>query len=105
MDHQEYSDDSSWVNTFVFISGVILGAGAALLMAPEAGNTLRERISRGAKTAQDELSGMASDTKATIHTLSKDTQQTLKQAASRVNAAVDATKQAVKTTPDETLID
>ena len=105
MDNQDFSDDSSWVNTFVFISGVILGAGAALLLTPEPGNTLRNRLARGAKTAQDELSEMASDTKDTIHTLTKDTQQTLKRAASRVTAAVDATKQSVKTTSDESLID
>ena len=105
MDNQEYSDDSSWVNTFVFISGVILGAGAALLIAPEAGNTLRDRLARGAKTAQDEFAGMAADTKDTINTWSQDTQETLKQAASRVTAAVDATKQSVKGAPDQDPID
>ena len=105
MDHQDYSDDSSWVNTFVFISGVILGAGAALLMTPEPGNALRDRIVRGAKTAQDEFSGMASDTKETLHTLTAEAQEKVKHAKSRVTAAVDATKKSVQTTPDESLID
>ena len=105
MDHQDYSGDSGWVNTFVFISGMILGAGAALLMAPEAGNRLRGRISRGAKTAHDEFSELAADTKDTFNTWSKDTQQTLKQAATRVSSAVDATKQSIKSAPEERAID
>ena len=105
MDNQDYSDDSGWVNTFVFIAGAILGAGAALMLTPEPGNTLRQRLARGAKTAQDEISDMAADTKETLNTWSKDTQQTLKQAASRVTAAVDATKQSVKTLPNESPID
>ncbi|GJL64218.1 MAG: hypothetical protein NPIRA04_28720 [Nitrospirales bacterium] len=105
MDHQDYSDDSGWVNTFVFIAGVALGAGAALLMAPEPGNSLRGRLVRGVKTAQEEFTGMAADTKSTINTLTKDTQQTLKQAASRVTAAVDATKQSVKSPSNEISID
>ena len=101
MDKQDYADDSGWVNTFVFIAGVILGAGAALMLTPEPGNTLRQRLARGAKTAQDELSDMAADTKDTLNTWSHDAQQSLKQAASRVTAAVDATKQSVKTLPNE----
>ncbi len=105
MDHQEYSDDSSWVNTFVFIAGVILGAGAALLITPEPGNALRDRIARGAKTAQDEFSDMATDTKETLHSWSTDAQEKVKNAKTRVTAAVDATKQSVKTTATEDLID
>ena len=101
MDHQEYSEDSSWVHTFVFIAGAIMGAGAALLLAPEAGNDLRARIARGAKTAQDEFSGMASDTKETMQTWKSDAQEKVKHATSRVNAAVDATKQSVKGQTDE----
>ncbi len=105
MDHQDYSDDSSWVNTFVFISGVILGAGAALLLTPEPGNTLRDRLARGAKTAQDEFSDMAADTKETLHTLSTDAQEKVRQAKSRVTAAVDATKQSVKDLPTQDPMD
>ncbi|MGB0910964.1 MAG: YtxH domain-containing protein [Nitrospirales bacterium] len=101
MDHQDYSDDSSWVNTFVFISGVILGAGAALLLTPEPGNSLRDRLARGAKTAQDEFSDMATDTKETLHTWSSDAQEKVRQAKSRVTAAVDATKQSVKNLPTQ----
>ena len=105
MEHQDYSDDSGWVNTFVFIAGVILGAGAALLIAPEAGSTLRERIARGARTAQDEISDMATDTKDTLSNLSRDTQHTLRQAATRVTAAVDATKDSVKSASTDNAID
>ena len=105
MDHQDYSNDSSWVNTFVFIAGAILGAGAALLLTPESGNMVRDRIARGAKTAQDEFSDMASDTKETLHTLSANAQEKVKQAKTRVTAAVDATKQSVKSVSPQDPID
>lgn len=96
MDTQNQSGDSGWVTTFVFISGFILGAGAALLMAQEPGSTLRGRLVKGAKVAQEELADIAADTKDAVGTLSKDVQQTMKQTASRVTAAVEATKEAVK---------
>jgi len=43
MDGQGNSSDSGTINTFVFIAGFLLGAGAALLLAPEAGTKVRER--------------------------------------------------------------
>jgi len=93
--------DSSWVTTFVFIAGLMVGAGAALLMAPETGTTLRERLAKGAKTAQDELTDIAADTKQAVSALSQEAQKTMKKTASRVSAAVEATKVAVKTAPHE----
>ena len=101
MDNQGNTGDSSWVTTFVFIAGVLLGAGAALLMTPEAGPSLRGRLAKGAKIAQDELSDMATDTKEAMNSWSQEAQHALKQAKTRVSAAVDATKQAVKTSPND----
>ena len=101
MDNQTTAQESCWVNTFVFISGFLLGAGAALLMAPEPGSTLRGRLAKGARTAQDELADIAADTKGTVTTLSREAKQAMKQTASRFTAAVDATKQSVTATPDE----
>ncbi len=88
--------DSSWVNTFVFIAGFLLGAGTAIMLTPESGSQLRNRIARGAKTAQDEFSEMAAQTKEAMQAWSEEAKETMKQAANRVNTAVDTTKQAVK---------
>ena len=96
MNEHTTQGDSGWVNTFVFIAGFLLGAGTAILLTPETGSQLRSRLTRGAKTAQDELSDMASQTKETMQAWSEEAKKTMKQATTRVNSAVDATKQAVK---------
>ena len=88
--------DSSWVNTFVFIAGFFLGAGTAILLTPETGSQLRTRLARGARTAQDEFFDLACHTKEAMQNLSDEAKKTMKQAATRVNSAVNATKQAVK---------
>ena len=51
MEQDMSSNDSCWVTTFVFISGFILGAGAAILMTPEPGTNIRNRLAKGAKIA------------------------------------------------------
>ncbi len=100
MENGNQSNDSSWVTTFVFIAGFILGAGAAFLMAPEPGTTLRGRLAKGAKTAQEELTGVASQTQEAVSALGRDAQRTVKQTASKLTAAVDATKKAIKSEPE-----
>ncbi len=101
MNEQTGNGDSGWVNTFVFIAGFLLGAGTAIMMTPESGSQLRHRLARGAKTAQDEFAEMATQTKEAMNAWSTEAKESMKQAASRVNSAVDATKQAVKTPPPE----
>ncbi|MDH5429081.1 MAG: YtxH domain-containing protein [Nitrospirota bacterium] len=97
--------DSGWVNTFVFIAGFLLGAGTAIMLTPESGNQLRSRIARGARTAQDEFSDMAAQTKEAMHAWSEEAKETMKHAANRVNSAVGTTKNAVKSPPLESLDD
>ena len=55
MEQDMPSNDSCWITTFVFISGFILGAGAAFLMTPEPGTNIRNRLAKGAKIAQKNL--------------------------------------------------
>lgn len=105
MNDYNNQSDSSWVNSFVFIAGFLLGAGTAIMLTPESGTQLRHRVARGARTAQDEFSDMASQTKEAMHNWSEEAKETMKQAANRVNSAVDATKQAVKTAKQETFDD
>lgn len=97
--------DSSWVNTFVFIAGFLLGAGTAIMLTPESGTQIRNRIARGARTAQDEFSDMASQTKEAMHTWSEEAKETMKHAANRVNSAVDTTKNAVKSSTQDSFDD
>ncbi len=87
--------DSSWVTTFVFVGGFIVGAGAALFLTPESGSHIRERLSKGARTAQEEFTGTAEETKEAVGSLAREAQRTMKKTASRLNAAVDATKEAI----------
>ena len=103
MGQNNSSDDSCWVTTFVFISGFILGAGAAILMAPEPGASIRGRLAKGAKIAQEEFGDVASETKEAFRSISQDTQRTVKQAATRITDAVEATKKAVIANKDETI--
>ena len=105
MDSQGNSGDSGMVNTFVFVAGFLLGAGAALLLAPETGANIRERLSRGVKTAQDEFSGVAADTKDAFNTLSQDAQHAMKHTATRFNAAMEATKDAIKSPSNDQVVE
>ena len=93
--------DSTWVNTFVFIAGFLLGAGTAIMMTPESGSQIRNRLVRGARTAQDEFSEMAAQTKEAMQSWSEEAKETMKHAATRVNSAVDTTKQAVKSSTQD----
>ncbi len=99
MSDQNGQGDSGWVNTFVFIAGFLLGAGTAIMMTPESGSQLRNRIARGARTAQDEFSEMSAQTKEAMQAWSEEAKDSMKHAAQRVNSAVDSTKQAVKASP------
>jgi len=97
--------DSGWVNTFVFIAGFLLGAGTAIMLTPESGTQIRSRIARGARTAQDEFSDMAAQTKEAMQAWSEEAKETMKHAANRVNSAVGSTKNAVKSPPLESFED
>jgi gas vesicle protein len=81
--------------TLAFVIGAVVGAGTAILLAPEAGTRMRKRLADGAKAAQEELAGVAAETKEAFGVLTKDARQTLRQTASRLNAAMEATREAI----------
>jgi gas vesicle protein len=78
-----------------FLSGALVGAAAALLLAPEPGKAMRRRLAHGAKAAQEELSDVAAETREAVGALTKDARQTLRQTASRLSAALGATRDAI----------
>jgi gas vesicle protein len=82
-----------------FLGGGLIGACAALLVTPESGAVLRKRLLRGAKTAQDELAEMATETREAVEALGKDARQALKRTATRFNTAIETTKEAIKAGP------
>ena len=67
----QYDQDANAIN-FVsgFLLGAVVGAGIALLTAPEAGNRTRRRISRVAgeirETATDQMDDFAEDVKSRV---------------------------------------
>jgi gas vesicle protein len=83
-----------------FVTGALVGAGAALLLAPEPGKAMRRRLAHGAKAAQEELSDVAAETREAVGALTKDARQTLRQTASRLGAALSATRDAIKSDVD-----
>ncbi|MGH7255227.1 MAG: YtxH domain-containing protein [Nitrospirales bacterium] len=79
-----------------FVFGILVGMTSALLLAPERGDTLRRRLSKGAKVAGEEFGDVVAETREALEVLSKDARQTLKRTASRLTSALDATKEAIK---------
>ena len=84
----------------VFVAGAVMGAGVALLAAPESGARMRQRLVRGARTAQEELAGVMEGTREALEALTKDARQTLRHTAIRLTDAMEATKEALKSDVD-----
>jgi gas vesicle protein len=80
---------------FAFVMGALVGAGTAILLAPEAGSRMRKRLVNGARAAQEELTDVAAETREAFGVLTKDARQTLRQTAARLNAALEATREAI----------
>jgi len=83
-----------------FLGGVLIGAGAALLLTPEPGTVMRKRLLRGAKIAQEELADTVTETREAVEALGKDVRQTLKRTATRFNTAIETTKDAITAGPE-----
>ncbi|MGH7230797.1 MAG: YtxH domain-containing protein [Nitrospiraceae bacterium] len=95
-DHRSCGGFSVATLALAFFTGTLLGAGAALLIAPESGTRIRKRLRKSAKIAQEEFSDVAAEAREALGVLGKDARQTIRQTASRLSAALGATKDALK---------
>jgi gas vesicle protein len=95
-DHRGYEGFSCGALALAFLTGTLLGAGVALLMAPESGTRMRRRLKKGAKIAQEELADVAVEAREALGALGKDARQTIRHTASRLSAVLGATKDALK---------
>ena len=95
--HRHKKGFSSAAVAIAFLIGVALGAGTALLMAPESGPRMRRRLRQSARIAQEEFADVALETREALEALGKDARQTIRQTASRLSAALGATKEALTT--------
>jgi gas vesicle protein len=79
-----------------FAAGAALGAAITLLLTPESGADVRRRIRRGARAAQEELTGLASETREALGALGQDARQTMRRTATRLGSAMSATTEAFR---------
>lgn len=92
------ADNSGDLGSFLagFLIGGLIGAGAALLMAPQSGEETRALIGEKSIELRDRAYETASDVQARAGELASQTAQTYEQQVQRIQAAVDAGKKPSK---------
>ena len=81
---------------FAFLAGAIIGAGAALLLAPQSGAETRSLIKSYSKKTEEEVLEKAKEAKATIETAIEQCKQFISEKKSVLTAAFEAGKEAMK---------
>ena len=74
---------------FAFGIGLSVGAGVALLYAPQSGAATRKKIKRGAEDAADYLEDTAGYLKEQAEMLAKEAQKLVEQTRGSVDSAID----------------
>ena len=100
MDEQDwyYDDDADYTEPYVIVErqsagigplliGLALGAGAALLFAPQSGEETRREIKRRARRAQEAAQGFVEDVSGTVADKFNDVRATVEE---RIEATLDA---------------
>ncbi len=87
---------SSGAVAFAFLAGGIIGAGAALLLAPQSGAETRTMLTGCAKKAEEEVLEKAKEAKATMDTAIEQGKQFVNEKAKVLAAAFEAGKEAMK---------
>ena len=81
---------------FGFLAGVIIGAGAALLLAPQSGAETRHMLRGYAEKAEEEAREKMKEARATLDTAIEQGKQFLHDKKSLLSAAFEAGKEAMK---------
>ena len=81
---------------FAFLAGAIIGAGAALLLAPQSGAETRNMLKGYANEAEEEALEKAKEAKATFETAIEQGKQFLKEKKTVLTAAFEAGKEAMR---------
>lgn len=92
------ADNSGDLGSFLagFLIGGLIGAGAALLMAPQSGEETRALIGEKSIELRDRAYETATDVQARAGEFASQTAQTYEQQVQRIQAAVDAGKKSPK---------
>ena len=101
------NDSSNWT---AFLSGIFIGAGVALLLAPQSGSDLRSTLRDYASKAKDELDDVAEQGRATWDSAVERGQeyveggkQAFRKAGRAAREFVDETTQTAEKTADEVM--
>lgn len=81
---------------FAFLAGAVIGAGAALLLAPQSGVETRTMLKGYAKKAEEEVLEKAKEAKATMDTAIEQGRQFLNEKKTVLTAAFEAGRDAIK---------
>lgn len=92
----EESGYSAGAVAFAFLAGAIVGAGAALLFAPQTGVQTRNMLRGYAEKAEEEVREKVKEAKATLDTVIEQGKQFVNQKKSVLSAAYEAGKEAMK---------
>lgn len=81
---------------FAFLAGAIIGAGAALLLAPQSGAETRKMLKTYAEKAEEEVLEKAKEAKATLDTAIEQGKQFINEKKTVLAAAFEAGKEAMR---------
>ena len=87
---------SSGAVAFAFLAGAIIGAGAALLLAPQTGAETRRLLKNYAEKAEEEALEKAKEAKATIEKAVEQGKQFINEKKTVLTAAFEAGKEAIR---------
>lgn len=87
---------SSGAVAFAFLAGAIVGAGAALLLAPQSGAETRKLLKSYAEKAEEEALEKAKEARATIEKAVEQGKQFINEKKTVLTAAFEAGKEAMR---------
>ncbi|MBI3809212.1 MAG: YtxH domain-containing protein [Nitrospirae bacterium] len=87
---------SSGAVAFAFLAGAIIGAGAALLLAPQSGEETRKLLKSYAEKAEEEALEKAKEAKATLEKAVEQGKQFINEKKTVLTAAFEAGKEAIR---------